>query len=86
MERLRVVCFTAGMMEEFEVIRTNATKEVIKEQLRINCRKEENGEQIDRPYGLLEDKDYIVELIGSQDDMKFPNDAEYYDWYDYYSE
>lgn len=84
-EDVRTVCITAGMTFEFEIIRTNAPKELIEEQLRKNCSDEENGETVDA-YGLLEKQGYVVMAIGSHDSMDMPQDAEQYDYYDYYSE
>lgn len=86
MNDMRLICFTAGMTQEFEVIRTDATDEIIEKQLKLNCYQEESGKVIDNPYGMLEENGYIVELIGCQDDMDKPEDATFFDWYDYYSD
>lgn len=39
MKIFRKICFTAGAMEEFEVIETDAPNETIEDQLRLNCKK-----------------------------------------------
>lgn len=82
-KEVRTICITAGMTFEFEAIRTNAPKELIEEQLKLNCAKEESGETVDA-YGLLEEQGYVVISIGSHDNMDMPQDAEMYDYYDYY--
>ena len=84
----RMLCFTAGMTGEFEVIRTDAPNELIEEQLRINHAKEEQRDVIEDVYGLLKEKGYFVELIGSHDSMhEIPDGVdEFFDWYDYYPE
>ena len=83
----RIICFTAGMMEDFEVIKTNAPDELIEEQLRINCKKEVDGEVIDEEFDLLEEKGYVVELVGSSDSLdEIPEVDKTFDWYDYYPE
>lgn len=82
----RSVCITAGCNEEFEVIRTDAPKEVIEIQIKLNCYNEEYGKVIENPYGILESEGYTVEIIGNQDTMKEPSNVERYDWYDYYND
>lgn len=84
----RLICLTSGMLGEFEIIKTNATDGLIEEQLRLNCRKEVDGEEIDEAYGLIEEQGYTVELVGihsSMDDI--PDEVNNtFDWYDYYPE
>lgn len=59
---MQTVKLYAGMMGEYEVIKTNAPRELIERQLIVNNVKEEHGEEID-PYILLEQNGYIVELV-----------------------
>ena len=84
----RLICLTSGMLGEFEIIKTNATDGLIEEQLRLNCRKEVDGEEIDEAYGLIEEQGYTVELVGSNSSMVYirveVNNT--FDWYNYYPE
>ncbi|MFR1944846.1 MAG: hypothetical protein ACLS20_06070 [Faecalimonas umbilicata] len=84
----RLICLTSGMLAEFEIIKTNATDGLIEEQLRLNCRKEVDGEEIDEAYGLIEEQGYTVELVGSHSSMDdIPDEVNNtFDWYDYYPE
>jgi hypothetical protein len=84
----RMICLTSGMLGEFEIIKTNATDGLIEEQLRLNCRKEVDGEEIDEAYGLIEEQGYTVELVGSHSSMDdIPDEVNNtFDWYDYYPE
>lgn len=84
----RLICLTSGMLGEFEIIKTNATDGLIEEQLRLNCRKEVDGEEIDEAYGLIEEQGYTVELVGSHSSMDdIPDEVNNtFDWYDYYPE
>ena len=84
----RLICLTSGMLWEFEIIKTNATDDLIEEQLRLNCRKEVDGEEIDEAYGLIEEQGYTVELVGSHSSMDdIPDEVNNtFDWYDYYPE
>ena len=81
----RLIYFTYVMSEEYEVIRTDAPNELIEEQLRLNCKREMEGETV-QSYDLLEEKGYTVELVGSHmsvHDMPSGIDATF-DWLDYY--
>lgn len=84
----RLICLTSGMLGEFEIIKTNATDGLIEEQLRLNCRKEVDGEEIDEAYGLIEEQGYTVELVGSHSSMDdIPDEVNNtFDWSDYYPE
>lgn len=84
----RLICLTSGMLGEFEIIKTNATNELIEEQLRLNCRKEVDGEEIDEAYGLIEEQGYTVELVGSHSSIDdIPDEVNNtFDWYNYYPE
>lgn len=84
----RLICLTSGMLGEFEIIKTNATDGLIEEQLRLNCRKEVDGEEIDEAYGLIEEQGYTVELVGSHSSMDdIPDEVNNtFDWYNYYPE
>lgn len=84
----RLICLTSGMLGEFEIIKTNATDGLIEEQLRLNCRKEVDGEEIDEAYGLIEEQGYTVELVVSHSSMDdIPDEVNNtFDWYDYYPE
>ncbi len=84
----RLICLTSGMLGEFEIIKTNATDGLIEEQLRLNCRKEVDGEEIDEAYGLIEEQGYTVELVGSNSSMDdIPDEVNNtFDWYNYYPE
>lgn len=84
----RLLCLTSGMLGEFEIIKTNATDGLIEEQLRLNCRKEVDGEEIDEAYGLIEEQGYTVGLVGSHSSMDdIPDEVNNtFDWYDYYPE
>lgn len=84
----RLICLTSGMLGEFEIIKTNATDGLIEEQLRLNCRKEVDGEEIDEAYGLIEEQGYTVELVVSHSSMDdIPDEVNNtFDWYDCYPE
>lgn len=84
----RLICLTSGMLGEFEIIKTNATDGLIEEQLRLNCRKEVDGEEIDEAYGLIEEQGYTVELVGSHSSIDdIPDEVNNtFDWYNYYPE
>ena len=84
----RLICLTSGMLGEFEIIKTNATDGLIEEQLRLNCRKEVDGEEIDEAYGLIEEQGYTVELVGSNSSIDdIPDEVNNtFDWYNYYPE
>lgn len=58
----------AGMTGEYEIIRTNAPTELLEQQLKLNNTLEENGERINNPYDLLEQKSYEVEIVASSSD------------------
>ena len=64
---MRTIKITAGMIPEFEIIKTNASDETIVKQLEYNCYCEENGINVD-PYGILDKNGYNMELLSIQDD------------------
>lgn len=68
-EGFRTVKLTAGMTQEFEVISTNAPDSVIKAQLTYINACEENGEQIENPYSVIEAMGYVANVLGCQDDF-----------------
>lgn len=81
----RVIKISAGMTGEFEIIKTDATDEVIEKQLAENSRLEEEGKVIDDPYGIIKEHGYKIDLVGSQDDIELDEviiDFEF-DYYDY---
>lgn len=81
----RTIKITAGMTMEYEIISTNAPDKLIDRQLAENSRKQENGERILNPYGIIMANGYVVNILGSQDDLdsnEIVADAEF-DYYDY---
>jgi hypothetical protein len=76
----------AGMTGDYQVIRTDAPKELIEKQLQHNNELEEKCETIDNPYSLLEQKGYAVELVCSSDDsidiytIEIDFELDYYDY------
>lgn len=81
----RMIKLNAGMTMEFEVIETNAPDSVIMANMTYISACQENGEQIDNPYAVIEAMGYGVELIGNQDTIKpwsLEIDAEF-DYYDF---
>ena len=81
----RVIKISAGMTGEFEIIKTDATDEVIEKQLAENSRLEEEGKVIDDPYGIIKEHGYKIDLVGSQDDIDLDEitiDFEF-DYYDF---
>lgn len=84
----RTIKISAGMTGEFEVIKTDATDEVIEKQLAENSKLEEKGKVIDDPYGIIKDYGYKIDLVGCQDDIDLEEikiDVEF-DYYDYFQE
>lgn len=82
----RVIKFISGMTDEYEIIRTDAPKNVIEKQLIDIVTKEEHGETIENPYGIIEEAGYNVEPISSNIDSIEISDneiSEIYDYYDY---
>jgi len=68
----RIVKITAGMIQEYEIISTDAPDHVIKAQLMYISACEEEGKIVpENPYGMIEDFGYTVNLIGCQDDFSF---------------
>ena len=84
----RIIKIYAGMTGEFELILTNATDEVIKKQLIFINNLEEEGIPVpSNPYGIIEEFDYKVSIIGSQNDFDYEDlenidIAEEFDFYD----
>lgn len=88
MEKFNTIKLYGGMDSDFEIIRTNAPKEFIENQLIINSEKMENSEFIDNPYSYIEKMGYIVEILGCQDTCDLEDfDIDYsLDMYDYWEE
>lgn len=81
----RTVKLSAGMTMEFEIIRTNAPDSVIMANMTYVSACQENMEDIDNPYAVIEAMGYEVELIGCQDTLDSNEvivDAEF-DYYEY---
>ena len=84
----RTIKITAGMTQEFEIISTDAPDSVIKAQLTYTSACQEDGEQIENPYSVIEAMGYTVNCLGCQDDFDSEDmetaiiDAEF-DYYDY---
>lgn len=68
-EGYRTIKFTAGMMQEFEIISTNAPDSVIKANLQYISSCEEAGEQIENPYAVIEAMGFVAKCLGCQDDF-----------------
>lgn len=84
-DKMRIVKISAGMTGEFEVIKTNATDEVIKKQLVENNQLQEKGKNIDDPYKTIKKHGYKVDVLGCQDDIDLDEifiDFEF-DYYDF---
>lgn len=84
----RVVKISAGMTGEFEVIKTDATDEIIELQLKINNKKQENDDIIDDPYNIIKDHGFNIKVLGSQDDLDLNeiNVNKEFDLYEYGNE
>lgn len=82
---MQTVKIYAGMTGNFEIIKTDASKELIEKQLKLNNEIENKNETIVNPYDLIESNGYIVEIIGCQDDFDKTNENFDYDLdnYDY---
>lgn len=65
----RTIKITAGLTQEFEIIRTDAPNELIEKQLAYNGKLETEGKVIDNSYGMIEDAGYTVTALGSNDGM-----------------
>ena len=85
MNGYRTIKITAGMIQEFEIIWTNAPDHVIKAQLMYIAACEEEGKQVpENPYGMIEEFGYVANVIGNQDGTEMEDviiDAEF-DYYD----
>ena len=58
------------MLQEFEIISTDAPNHVIKAQLMYISACEEEGKQVpENPYGMIEEFGYTVNVLGCQDDF-----------------
>lgn len=88
MENFNTIKLYGGMDGDFELIKTNAPKEFIINQLIINSEKMENSEFIDNPYSYIEKMGYIVEVLGCQDTCDLEDFVIDYslDMYDYWEE
>ena len=81
----RIIKLYAGMTGEFEIIKTNATNEVIELQLEENGERWENGDNIEDPYDIIKSRGFKVICLGCQDDIyedEICIDADF-DYYDY---
>lgn len=84
----RTIKITAGMTQDFEIIRTDAPNELIERQLVYNGKLETEGKVIDNPYGIVEENGYTVNALGCNDSMTYEDlenaviDEEF-DCYDY---
>lgn len=81
----RIVKLSAGMTMEFEIIKTNAPDSVIMANMTYISACQEDMEDIDNPYAVIESMGYEVELIGNQDTMDSDEvvvDKEF-DYYEY---
>lgn len=68
--KFRTIKITAGMLQEFEIISTDAPNHVIKAQLMYISACEEEGKQVPKnPYGMIEAFGYTVNALGCQDDF-----------------
>lgn len=65
--KFRIVKLSAGMTMEFEIIKTNAPDCVIMANMTYISACQEDMEDIDNPYAVIESMGYEVELIGNQD-------------------
>lgn len=68
-EGFRTVKLYGGMTGEFELISTDAPDSVIKANLQYINTCEENGEQIENPYAVIEAMGFKVNCLGCQDDF-----------------
>lgn len=68
-EGFRTVKFYGGMTGEFELISTDAPNSVIKAQLTYTSACQEDGEQIENPYAIIEAMGYVVNVLGNHDDF-----------------
>lgn len=81
----RTIKIVAGMMGEYEIIRTNAPDEVIEKQLANTNQMQENGKEIADTYGFIKAEGYICNILGCQDDFDeeqliIDKDFDYYDY------
>lgn len=73
LDDFRTIKITAGMTQEYEIIRTNAPDHIIKAQLMYISACEEEGKEIPQnSYGIIEEFGYSINILGNQDssDMK----------------
>ena len=69
-EGLRTIKMTAGMTQEFEIIKTTAPDHVIKAQLMYISACEEEGKEVpENPYDMIVEFGYYVTVVGSQDSL-----------------
>lgn len=86
--KYRLIKFSAGMTNDFEIIITNAPDCVIEANLKYNSCLQEERETINNPYEVIEAMGYKAICIGSQNDFDFYDlkemniEAEF-DYYDY---
>ena len=65
----RTIKIYAGMTGEFELISTDAPDSVIKAQLTYTNACQEDREQIENPYSVIEAMGYTANVLGCQDDF-----------------
>lgn len=68
-EGYRTIKLTCGSFEEFEIIFTNATDSAIKADIVYFHSKQEEGEQIYKPYEIIELLGYTVNFLADQNDI-----------------
>lgn len=68
-EGFRTVKLYGGMTGEFELISTDAPDSVIKAQLTYTSACQEDGEQIENPYAVIEAMGYVANVLGSHEDF-----------------
>lgn len=79
----RIVQIIAGLTGEYEVIVTDAPKEVIEEYLIASNRRMKSGVSSCDYYLEIENKGYHVELLGTQEEIEDVGDCEVFDRYLY---
>ena len=79
----RIVQIIAGLTGEYEVIVTDAPKEVIEEYLIASNRRMKSGVSSCDYYLEIENKGYHVEQLGTQEEIEDVGDCEVFDRYLY---
>ena len=84
--KLRTIKITAGCLGEYEIFTTNATDDIILENLKYIDELENNGEQVPlNPYFIIENKGYVVNVIGNHDTINNIDDIIIDKEFDYYN-